>query len=136
MKKYVLLITLFIGCITQLNAQNVVSLQGTVTDNNSHAVAGAVVHVLNTNLQTTTDADGRFIFTHVQPGSYTIEASATGYAVATATVITNHDNNAATITLRPDVQQLDEVIVTAQKREEINQQLPISITALSSKKIA
>ncbi len=136
MKKCVLFITLFICCINVLLAQHAVNLRGTVTDNNSHAIAGAVIHVLNTNLQTTTDAAGRFMFTNVTPGKYMIEATATGFAVASATLAANTDNNGVVIQLQPDIKQLDEVIVTAEKREASNQQLPISITALSAKKIA
>ncbi|TKK65682.1 TonB-dependent receptor [Ilyomonas limi] len=134
MKKYILLTTLFIYLLTHLNAQRLINLTGDVNDNNSHALAGAIIHLLNTNLQTTTDTGGRFIFPNVPAGTYTLQVAALGFATTTVTV--SSDNKSVTITLQPDVQQLDEVIVTAQKREENNQQLPISITALSSKKTA
>src|SRR3954470_24660859 len=124
MKKCILLTTLFIYFITHLNAQSSVNLQGTITDNNNHGIAGALVHVLNTNLQTTTDNEGRFTFNSIRPGKYTIEASAVGYAVAT-TITSKVNDNAMVIQLQPAIKQLDEVVVTAQKIEETNQQLPI-----------
>src|SRR5690349_21198326 len=105
MKKCVLLTTLFIYLINVLTAQTLVNLQGTVTDNSNHAITSAVIHLLNTNLQTVTDADGRFAFTNISPGSYTIEASAIGYATAT---VVSAAANAVKITLQPDVNQLDE----------------------------
>src|SRR4051794_32243226 len=135
MKKCILITTLFIYFLTHLNAQSSTNLQGTITDNSSHGIEGALVHILNTNLQTTTNNEGRFTFNSIPPGRYTIEASAVGYAVATAIASTLNDNTTV-IQLQPAIKQLDEVVVTAQKREETNQQLPISITALSSRKIA
>src|SRR3954467_742280 len=100
MKKCILLTTLFIYFLTHLNAQSSVNLQGTITDNSSHGIAGALVHVLNTNLQTTTDNEGRFTFNSIPPGRYTIEASAVGYAVATA-IASTIDNNAVIVQLQP-----------------------------------
>src|SRR5436305_9059330 len=97
MKNCFLLTTLILCFFTQLNAQELLNLQGNVLDAKDSGIAGAVVHVLNTNLQTTTNADGRYIFNHVQPGKYTIEASAVGFATPTDILTTNHDNNAAVI---------------------------------------
>lgn len=67
MKKGALLITLFIYFITHLNAQSLANLQDTITDNRNNGITGVLIHVLNTNLESTTNADGRFAFNSVPP---------------------------------------------------------------------
>jgi hypothetical protein len=53
-------------------------ITGTVRDDGGSAVAGATV-TLSNGMTTTTDADGRFEFSNVSSGNYTVSVKKTGY---------------------------------------------------------
>jgi hypothetical protein len=98
-------------------------------------IPGATISILNTNYTIIADANGRFgLPAHLRPGSYILEVSATGYATTTRT-IQNPLNSQLDIPLTPSSKQLDEVVVTAEKRQELLQKVPASITALSSRQV-
>lgn len=67
----------------QFNAQ----LAGTVTDTTGAVVSGATVKLTNESTQvsrtTTTTAEGFYSFNELPPGSFTVEASATGFKTST-----------------------------------------------------
>ncbi|NNV56958.1 TonB-dependent receptor [Limnovirga soli] len=111
-------------------------LQGTITNDKAAPVADAFIHVLNSNLFAFTDDLGKFVIPHLTKGSYTIIVSATGYASKQATIqvveqhVTNIDMQLADATL-----QLDEVMVSAEKREASQQQVPVSISTLTAKQV-
>jgi hypothetical protein len=75
----------FVFVITRASAQSTFgSIVGTVTDASGANVAGANVIVLNQataeSRQATSDHAGEYRFLNVDPGSYTITVSATGFA--------------------------------------------------------
>ncbi len=127
---------LFILSLSVKSQQNV-SFSGSVSDARSNPVQGAVIHVLNTNLTTFSDEQGRFIFKEVLPGKYPLQVYATGYAAITPTVdigLQSPDTTTAFV-LKESSKQLDEVLISSQKNEETLQAVPISISTLSAKKI-
>lgn len=69
-------------CQTAAFAQNTTSLSGQVTDPSTASIPGAVVTVTgdNVNLQQKTDIQGRYSFTNVAPGKYTVSVSARGFS--------------------------------------------------------
>lgn len=114
--------------------QQTKNVTGTVTDNKSNAISKASVYILNTNLGTLTDEQGKFQLNDLKPGKYLLSVSAIGYATLTEEVNTEI-NKSINIVLTSAAIQLDEVIVSAQKKEELLQKLPFSISALSSGKV-
>ena len=102
---------------------------------------GATITILNTNYSTVADATGKFHLPALRPGTYTLVISATGYAITTRTIVIgrqSRDQPATeniTIRLAPSDTQLDAVIVTAQKKQELLRQTPLSVTALSSHQV-
>ncbi len=69
--------------IEEVAAQASATLTGRVTDEQRAAVAGATVQVVNigTNntITTTTNSDGFYIFTELQPGKYRVQVQQTGF---------------------------------------------------------
>ena len=110
------------------------SLTGNVTDAKSNPIAGASVYILNNNYGTITDAQGKFRLTGLKAGTYIVSISAVGFSGKTEEIITplKKDFN---ITLVEANIHLDEVIVSAQKREEVLQKLPLSVSVFSSSKV-
>jgi len=130
MKLFYLLTCLFL-CQTVSAQQN--QLSGKITDAAAHYVAGASVQVLNTNMFTTTDANGQFGMPALPSGKYILEVTAVGYAAGQKEITGNETD--ITLTLFRSTSQLDAITVTAQKREEALQKVPFSISALSSRQV-
>jgi len=131
MRRGVLLFILFLAlsnCFSQ------VSFSGKIVDEKSVVVTGATVALLNMNVTTITNAQGQFTLTAF-PGTYWLYVSATGYAAITQQVNISKESSVLTISLQPSFIRLDEVVVSAEKKEELLQTLPLSITALTSRQI-
>lgn len=117
-------------------SQQSVSLSGKITDNKSQAIAGATVHLLNSNKLVITDMDGHFNFSNLKQGRYQLEITAIGFATGNRDLLINNGSNENIAVLLADAsRKLDEVIVTAQKKEELLQQVPVSISSISYRQI-
>ncbi|HET7119588.1 MAG TPA: TonB-dependent receptor, partial [Hanamia sp.] len=134
MKKLALLYSLFLISFVSL-AQSQSILTGKIVDENSNPVQSASVHLLNSQYGAVTNKDGIFIIKNIFPGIYTLNISRIGFAEINQKVYINKNEKEIQIVLKPSYQQLSELTVTALKREEPAQQLPASITTLSSKSI-
>jgi iron complex outermembrane recepter protein len=113
--------------------QQTITFSGKVRDDQSNAVAGASVSILNTHSGTVSDKQGNFEIKDVPAGSYILHISAVGFADVNKE-ISKTNNQSVEIVLPRSSVHLDEVIVSAQKREELLQQLPLSIAAFSARK--
>ncbi|MBI3717685.1 MAG: TonB-dependent receptor [Sphingobacteriales bacterium] len=118
-----------------LQAQTSGNLKGKIVDEHSLPIVGASVHLLNTSKTTLTNETGEFSLANVSNGKYIIEITAVGYATVTTETIAGPLQTIPTVVLHSMTKQLDEVIVSAQKREEVLQKLPLSVTALGSKQV-
>src|ERR1700730_3119908 len=85
----ILLVLLCGAGATQLQAQQNAStvLRGTVVDPVGSAIQGATVVVRSESSsvesKSTTDQEGKFSFSNLSAGNYTVEVSAPGFALAT-----------------------------------------------------
>lgn len=130
---YVLLCTL-IGIVA--HSQRAV-LSGKVLDKASHPVNGASVFVLNTNYAAISNTDGAFEINNISAGDYTVAVSALGYAAINQKVhVTTGGNTPLQFALDYSANQLEAVVVSAEKKEENVQAVPVSISALTAKNIA
>ena len=67
--------------VTGLNALGAgFAVRGKVTDAAGAPIPGAVLRLDENYLWAVTDADGRFVFESVEPGSYRMETGSLGYA--------------------------------------------------------
>ena len=111
-------------------------LSGKITDARSGAVNKASVYLLNTNYGAITDANGAFEIINIIPGNYTVQVSAIGYATINRNVaISSAGSQTLDVQLNVAATQLDAVTVTAQKKEESLQNIPFSISSISSRQV-
>ena len=134
-KKILTSLSFFILLNFTLSAQNTASISGKVTDASSNPVNDVTVHLLNTNIAVFTDANGHYNINNIHSGRYIISFSALGYAAQNKDIEINSSPNIIDAQLTEATKQLDDVIVTAEKKEESLQKVPVSITALSAKQV-
>jgi hypothetical protein len=88
-------------------------ISGTVTNAEGHEPLGKIkVSVSGTTLSAVTSADGRFLFSGLSAGKYTLEVRGVGYRTTTEpfTLATADDSKELTIHLAPDSFQRNEVV--------------------------
>lgn len=134
-QKCVLLIFVLTATVLHLHAQTLRTLTGKVVDEKGVPVTGASVRLLNTDKVNISKSTGEFLLENIALGKYTLQASAVGFATVTQETSVNDASSQLTIVLPGTTRQLDEVVVTAQKREEVLQRLPLSVTALTAKQV-
>src|SRR5258707_10516022 len=132
-KLFTLLFILFVYC--SANAQNLTTISGVITSTKSQPVAGATVTLLNTSFSAVTNSAGKYTIKGIHAGKYTLHISCISYAATNQLITLNGQQQTVNIQLNDTKNQLDEVVVTAQKREEEVQQVPISISTLSAKDV-
>ena len=136
MRNAIAIVVLLIAANCSIQAQQAKTLTGKVVNSRSAAVPGCTVYLLNTNEGTISDQQGLFSFKNLREGNYILQVSAIGYATTYKDVsIKNTANEELSIVLSDAGLQLDAVWVSAQKREELLQSIPSSITSLSSRQV-
>ena len=101
-------------------------------------VIGATASLLNTTFKGISDSAGYFKFNNVSAGNYELAITSLGFATSITSITIAAKPNAneiETILLGDALIQLEDVIITAQKKEELLQKVPISITAFNSAQI-
>ena len=117
------------------HTQNFSEISGQVTDTRSNPLKAVTIHLLNTNISITTNDKGNYSITNIPAGKYTMSFSMIGYATQNKDIETGASAYTLNVQLGDAVAQLDDVVVTAEKKEESLQKIPASITALSSKQV-
>lgn len=113
-------------------------IKGKITDaNTGESLIGASVSVENGVLGTVTDIEGQFIIKkprHVS-SKLRIRVSYIGYQSQSILVNNSKGDVVRNIALRTDIQQLQDVIVSANKKVQTAQSVPMSITTLSPQQL-
>lgn len=124
-----LLPNLFLLVLISLQIQAQRSITGTVQHNNE-ALVGATVLVVSTNGGTITNVDGNFLLEDMPNEAFDLQISYTGYTSKTITV--DAVSSSISVNLEQDPFQLQDIIVTANKKAQTIQTTPLAITVLSS----
>jgi iron complex outermembrane receptor protein len=112
-----------------------IKIDGTVQTISKLPIENATISVLNTNLATTTDKAGNFNFT-LSNGKYTLAVSFVGYASKTQTIQIEKGNSVSvSFFLTEQSKQLEDVVVSSEKREEKLQKTPIAISVLNAQQL-
>lgn len=100
------------------------TVNGKVTDADDRAVAGANVRL--GNMSVVTDAQGNYSIEGIEAGTYTLSASAAGYAAATKEItVTNQDVAAGTIKLqKKQTGTYDTYIASSEMKAAIDPDFP------------
>ncbi len=131
-----LLFGVLISCFHMSIFAQGISLTGRVTDVSGRPVEAASIEILNTNVGTYTTAAGDFRVDLPARGKYTAAVSASGFAMSITEVdLRGDDHKPVIVVLHSIATQLDEVVVTAVKREQELQDVHPSISALNAKTI-
>lgn len=112
------------------------SVTGKITNEKAAGIAKALVSVLNTNIQVVTDSAGNYQIPGLGAGKFVLRVDALGYA-AVNREFTVGTSITATIdfVLTEASEHLDQVVVTAEKKEASLQEVPVSISAISSRQV-
>ena len=118
---------------------NAQSITGVLQNEKGSPIDGATVSILNTSFQTISNQKGYFSFNALKNGNYTLSIKSLGYADVSKEININATNNVKStdikFTLIASTNQLDEVVVTAEKKEELIQKIPASISSLNAKQV-
>lgn len=110
-------------------AQN--SIEGRILDSNGEFISGAHIQLLNSAEATASREDGSFEI-QTSTSSGTLQVSALGYATRAVHFV---EGGVLNIVLREAIFQLDDVVVSALKREQELTKIPLAVTSLNAKKI-
>ncbi|RYF85208.1 MAG: TonB-dependent receptor, partial [Chitinophagaceae bacterium] len=117
-------------------AQNDFTVIGKIVDQKDRPIYRATVGVLNTNIQVVTDSAGVFGFNGLSAGKYVLQVNANGFASVNKDfqIGIGREVNLS-IALSDASEQLDQVVVTAEKKEASLQEIPVSISNISARKV-
>lgn len=132
-KSYLFILTLFFAA--SVAAQNRTTLSGVVTDTLMNGIANGVLQILNTSYETVTNNKGEYQFADLDTGRYELKVTAPGFAGKVIPITLAQPAAYLPVTLQKSFTVLDEVVVTAQKREEVLQNVPIAVSSLSAKQV-
>ncbi|GAB4027182.1 SusC/RagA family TonB-linked outer membrane protein [Spirosoma koreense] len=112
-------------------AQGTRLVKGRVTDANGAGIPGVTVQVQGTNVGTVTDVDGNYQFTPADGGNNTLRFSAIGYQPVMQT-LTASSPAALNVTLKEDIANLDEVVVTGSTITTTRRELGNAISTIKA----
>ena len=134
-KRVCYFVTTLCSCFSAFS-QDLMVIEGTISDKRSDPVSYASVYLLNTNFFVLSNSAGNFKIKNVPAGDYMIAISAIGYATISKNLhVTREGKKSFDFQLEDASKKLDEVIVTAEKKDENIQNIPVSISALNGKNI-
>lgn len=117
-------------------AQNTGTLTGNLQTEEGRSLADAHLKIDGLPLSTTTDRAGNFIFKNIPAGYHRITGTHLGYQISSQEVtITAGASTTIQLFATAQASQLDPVIITAEKRENTLQKVPMSVSALDAKSI-
>lgn len=131
MKKIYLLVVLL--CAFSLSGfSQTFSISGEVRDVNKNLILGANVMIPELNKGTVTNSNGKFELKNIPDGSYTFKVTYLGFETVEQSVDVSGDLDLS-ITLKEANYMLEGIMVSAQKREQKNKEVPIAITSYGGK---
>ncbi len=139
MKKILFLLFCLMSMI-QLSAETQTptdaNIFGHVTNSNKEHIPYINVTIKNTTVATVTDATGHYFFKNLKEGTYKLVVSGVGYKSEekSVTVIKNKTQE-VNFSLKEDVMNLNEVVVTSNRSNELRKDAPVIVSTISTKQL-
>lgn len=112
-----------------------VQISGTVIDQTGQPLAGATVLIKDKGEGVITDFDGNFEIKGLEPGTYNLVFSYVGYSTLTQQVDLTQGNTVVNVTLKTDLLQMDEVVITGVGNVLRKKEITTPIASLSNAQI-
>ncbi len=115
------------------------TITGTLMDaENAQPVVGANMTLRGTVIGATSDAKGKFTLRRIKPGTYTLAISMLGYERLSLEGISVRagETRSMEIPIRSVPLQADPVVITASRREQSLQEVPVSLATVTARAIA
>lgn len=125
-------------CLAVFSASAQTVIKGLITDRMSAApLTGVTVRIEGTRVGGITGSDGRFTLKGVPSGRVTIAASCIGYEpTSVILILKENDKRDVVMTMLESALRTSEIIVSASKRVQAVQDVPISVSIVSAKDLA
>ena len=112
-------------------------IKGTVATTEGETLPGATIFLKNTVIGTISDLSGNFLLKGAEPGNYIIRISFQGYAPFVKEITVSADKDVIIeALLEKSVFEMSEVVVTTQKREQTNIEVPVAVSALAGRSLS
>lgn len=108
------------------------SISGEVRDAERNLISGVNIMIPELNIGTVTNSNGKYQLNSVPAGSFTLKVSYLGFETVEK-FIDASENVQLNFTLNEANYMLDGIMVSAQKREQMNKEVPIAITSYGGK---
>ena len=130
---------LFLLCVSVLGnftiqAQTTLIVSGKVANSKGEVLSNVTLEVLNSGLSAQSDKNGQYQIAFAKSGKYQITYSAVGYATLVKTVELTKSIS-VDVSLSSNIQQLDEIVVTAEKTDAKNTAVPMAVSVLNARQI-
>jgi iron complex outermembrane receptor protein len=112
------------------------SIKGKITDEGNQPLIGATVYISELNKGNMTDLNGDYVIGDIEEGSWTVIVRMLGYQTQSKkiTIAPNSTWN-YDLVLQEDLNDLDEVVVSASRHSEYLSEIPASVTVVGLAKL-
>lgn len=132
-----LIICLQLLVFGSLYAQNAGNISGNITTDENEPLISANVILKELQKGTFTNEQGTFTIENIEQGQYTLVVSAIGYVTKEQSItVTTGETSFVNLSCETNALELESIIITAEKREDELQNVPISVSSVGSKKVA
>ncbi|QLE01319.1 TonB-dependent receptor [Galbibacter sp. BG1] len=111
-------------------------IKGTITDKNQDPIPYVSVSIKGTSIGTTSDEKGNYLLNLKEEGTFEIVFSAIGYkSIEKDLDLQNGNVETLNITLQEYLEQLNEIVITSNRTRETLDEVPSSVSVLTSKQV-
>ncbi len=136
LNRFIFLVSFFVLSFAILAQGQTGTIVGNITTENGESLPGAAVILKGTTYGTATDMNGKFTLENVPAGQENVEVRFQGYKTLNKEVsISENQTLTLNLVLEEQVYEMNEVMVTTQKREQTSIEVPVAISAMTSKSL-
>ncbi len=130
--KSFLYIVLTLCFVSSVKAQ---SITGKIQSASGAGIEAATVRILNTDKSAVANKEGRFTIANISAGNYQLSISSIGFASQVVPVAVSSGATEVSVILQEQQNQLDEVLVSSEKREDKLQKVPLAVSVITDRQL-